>query len=217
MAKKKTTKLPQKVVKYLEKHGVKHEVLEHKTIYTAIDAANTMKKKMNEIAKSLVVKADKDYFLVLLPADKNLDFKKLGVCLGAKTGKKIKVIKIPGEKIMEKSLKIKMGTLTAFGNMHKVPVVLEKGLSRIKKAVFSSGSLNHSIEMGVKEFVDMEDAIVGAFGIKKKIKKQKIVKPKKKNGPRNQNGVKKKNIIKKKTLTKKKVATKKKKIIKKKK
>jgi prolyl-tRNA editing enzyme YbaK/EbsC (Cys-tRNA(Pro) deacylase) len=178
MAKKKTGKLPVKVIKYLEKNGINHEILEHKTIYTAIDAANTLKKKMNEIAKSLIVKADKDYFLVLLPADKNLDFKKLGTCLGAQTGKKFKVIKIPGEKIMEKSLKIKAGALSAFGNIHKVPVVMEKGLSKIKKAVFSSGSLNHSVEMGVKEFINMEEAILGSFGVKKKIKKQPKAKKK---------------------------------------
>ena len=58
---KKKTKLPAKLVKYLEKAGVKHEIIEHKTVYTAYDAAATMKKKLNEIAKSLFIKADKDY------------------------------------------------------------------------------------------------------------------------------------------------------------
>jgi len=76
MAKK--LKLPEKVAKYLKDSGVKHNVLEHKTVYTAMDAANTMKRKMGEIAKSLLVQADKDYFLVIMPADYNLDFKKKG-------------------------------------------------------------------------------------------------------------------------------------------
>jgi len=39
-------KLPTKTIGYLEKAGVKHNLLQHKTIYTAVDAANTMKKKM---------------------------------------------------------------------------------------------------------------------------------------------------------------------------
>ena len=43
------TKLPAKLVKYLEKHGIKHEILEHKTVYTAFDAAATMNKKLSEI------------------------------------------------------------------------------------------------------------------------------------------------------------------------
>ena len=164
-------KLPAKLVKYLEEAGVDHEILEHKTVYTALDVANTMKKKMDEVAKSLLVKADKDYFLVLLPADYNLDFKKLGKCIGAQTGKKIKVVKIPGEKIMEKALKIKAGTMSAFGHLHKLPVVADKALLKVKKAIFSSGSFNHSVEMAVKDFVKLENAIFGSFGVKRKMVK----------------------------------------------
>lgn len=180
MAKTKKTKLPPKVVEYLEKAGINHEILEHKTIYTAIDAAATMRKKLGEIAKTLLVKADKDYYLVLLPADNNLDFKKLGKCISVQTDKDVKTIKIPGEKIMEELLRVKAGAMSAFGNLHKIPVVMDKGLAKAKKAVFSSGSFNHSIEMAVKDFVKLENAIMGSFGIKKKIKLNPIAKTKKK-------------------------------------
>ncbi|MFH1677988.1 MAG: YbaK/EbsC family protein [Patescibacteria group bacterium] len=165
----KKTKLPSKLVKYLEKAGVKHEILEHKTVYTAIDVANTMKKKMNEIVKSLLIKADKDYYLVLLPADQNLNFEKLKKVISKVTDKQIKTIKIPGEKIMQNALKIKVGALSAFGNLHKISVVVEKKLEKIKKAIFSSGSFNHSVEMAMKDFIKLENAILGNFGIKKKV------------------------------------------------
>ena len=172
MAKK--TKLPAKLEEYLKKAGVKHNILEHRTVYTAMDAAATMKKKMGEIAKSLLVQADKDYFLVLLPADYNLDFKKLGKCLRAQTGKKIKTVKIPGEKVMADALKIKAGTMSAFGKLYKLPVIADKALMKAKKAVFSTGSFNHSVEMAVKDFVKLENAVLGSFGIKKKIKIQRV-------------------------------------------
>lgn len=171
----KTYKLPKKVIDYLEKHGVKHEILEHRTVYTAIDVANTLRKKMNEIAKSLLIKADKDYFLVLLPADNNLDLNKLKKTIGKFQGKEIKAVKIPGEKIMESALKIKAGALSAFGQLHKLPVIMDKNLEKAKKAVFSSGGFNHSVEMAVKDFTKLENAIIGSFGIKKKIIPQKIV------------------------------------------
>lgn len=193
------------MVKYLEKHGVKHEVLEHKVVYTAIDAANTLKREMDKIAKSLVVKADKDYFLILVPADHNIDFDKLKKVISKLNAKEVKTIKIPGEKIMDEALKIKAGALTAFGNLHKLPVIMDKKLEKAKKAVFSSGSLNHSIEMAVKDFIKMEEAALGSFGAKKKIKKQKIAPKKKKNEPK-----KRKSTTKKKTTAKKKVAKKKK-------
>jgi len=171
MSKIKKRKLPAKTIKYLENAGVKHNFLEHKTIYTAIDAANTMKKKMNEIAKSLLVKADKDYYMVLLPADQNLDMEKLKKVLSKSQQKQIKVIKIPGEKLAREVLKVKNDSIAAFGSLYKLPVVMDKKIAKVKKAVFSSDSFNHSVEMAVKDFITLEKAVVDTFGVKKKVKK----------------------------------------------
>lgn len=187
------TKLSPTLVKYLEKAGIKHNILEHKTVYTAYDAAATMKKKLEEIAKTLLVMADKDYYLVILPADHNLDFKKLGSFLSKHTGKKIKVVKIPPETAMESLLKVKAGALSAFGGLHKLPVIMEKKLTKAKKAVFPSGSFNHSIEMAVKDFVAFEKALLADFGVKKKIKPPVVAKPKKVNKRKVKKQNKKKN------------------------
>ncbi len=174
---------PAKIINYLEKMGVSHDILEHKTVYTAIDAANTLKKKLGQIAKSLLVKADKDYYLVLLPADKNLHEEKLKKIISQQKGKEVKTIKIPGEKIMSEVLKVKQGALSAFGQIHKLPVIADKELEKTKKAVFPSGGFNHSVEMAVKDFLKLEDAVLANIGVKKKIKTPKKNTPKKKTGP----------------------------------
>lgn len=76
--------LSKKLQKYLQDNNVKHEVVKHRKVYTAYDAAATMKVKLNEIAKSLLVKfnrpfiqGEKPYALVIVGADKNIDLKKL--------------------------------------------------------------------------------------------------------------------------------------------
>ncbi len=161
---------PKKLSDYLKSKGFDPKVLEHRTAYTAIDAANTLKKKLNEIIKSLLVKADDYYYIVCLPADHNLDFKKIKSAVENEVGKKVKAVLIPDEKTMSKVLKIKDEGLTAFGGLYKVPVILEKKLSGLRKGIFSSGNFHHSIEMGIKEFTGLENAILANFGIKKKIK-----------------------------------------------
>lgn len=173
MAKKST--IPAKVQKYLEEAGFKHEILEHKTVYTAIDASQTLKKKISDVAKSLLVKAGQEYYVVVLPADRNLDLDKLKKITGKEQGKEIKAVKIPNEKAMEKALKIKAGALSSFGNIYKIPTLVDKQLEKSKKAIFSAGSVNHSVEMAVKDFIKLENAVLGTFGIKKKVK---LVKPK---------------------------------------
>ena len=78
--------LSKKLLKYLAGSKVKHEVMAHKTVYTAYDAAQTMKMKLNEIAKSLLVKfnkpfinGEKPYAIAIVGADKNIDLKKLKI------------------------------------------------------------------------------------------------------------------------------------------
>jgi prolyl-tRNA editing enzyme YbaK/EbsC (Cys-tRNA(Pro) deacylase) len=161
---------PVALIKYLEANGVSPKILEHKTVYTAIDAANTLKRKMNEIVKSLLVQADSYYYIVCLPADKNLDFAKIKAAIEKQVGKKVKTVQIPSEKVMTEMLKLKNQGMSAFGGFHKLPVLAEKKLATLKKAVFSTGSFNHSVEMGAKEFLKLENVILANFGINKKVK-----------------------------------------------
>jgi Ala-tRNA(Pro) deacylase len=163
-------KSPLSLIKYLEARGVSPKILEHKTVYTAIDAANTLKRKLDEIVKSLLIQADNNYFIVCLPANQNLDFDKIKQAIEKQIGSKVKTIKIPSEKIMKEVLKLRDQGLSAFGKFHKLPVIAEKKLANLKKAVFSTGSFNHSIEMGAKEFLKLESVILANFGINKKVK-----------------------------------------------
>lgn len=168
--------ISKKLIKRLDDLSTKYEIITHRKVYTAYDAAQTIKRKLDQIVKSLMVKAGGTYYLIHVPANKNINLDKLAKVLD------VKKVTIPTEKQIAKALNIKPGTLTAFGFMHKVETVLDKNLLKVKKAVFSSGSLTESIEMSVKEFTKLTDSYIdGVFTIAKKIKKQKIVKPKKKN------------------------------------
>jgi len=198
--------VPKKVKNYLDKQGVDYEEIAHKTVYTAYDAAQTLKKELKDIAKNLLVKADNTYALVVVPADKRLDLKKIKKALGAKK------ISIPQEKVMVKILKIKPGAMTSFGKLHKLETLVDKAMLNTKKAIFSAGSISDSVFMKVKDYIQMEEAnladiaMKGGYKIpkatKKKMKKvKKAVTTKKK-------PVKKK-VVKKKTAPNKKVAKKK--------
>ncbi len=204
----KDQKSSDKLVEYLKERGAKYDILEHRTVYTAIDAANTMKKKMDEIVKSLLVRAGKHYCLVCLPANQNLDFKRLKRAVENAIGVKVGVIEIPDEKTMQKILKVRDEGVSAFGGFYKLPVVVEKKLAKLKKAIFSSGGFNHSIEMAVRDFMKLENAVLDSFGVNKKIKLQKIIINPRRSSSLMEKGAKK-NMAKKKKAAKKKTAKKK--------
>ncbi|MFA5076323.1 MAG: YbaK/EbsC family protein [Patescibacteria group bacterium] len=178
-----------KVINYLQKQKVSFDVLDHKTVFTAYDLAQTLKEDLKKIAKTLLIKADKDYIVVILPAHYRLDLKKLKKVLKAQK------VEIPKEKLMIKVLKIKTGGLTPFGNLHQLETWVDKSLLKTQKMIMNAGSFNQSLRMKVKDFIKMEEAKLGSFveagGYKlqvkpKKSKKQKSkkVKTKKVNKPK---------------------------------
>ncbi len=157
--------IPKKILNHLEKNKIKHNIVEHKTVYTAYDLAQTTKQKLQEIAKTLLVKADKEYYLVVIPAHYKLDLAKLKKLLKAKK------VSIAKEREMKNKFKVKPGAITPFGTVHKVGVVVDNALKRVRQALFSAGSFTESIRMKVKDFVELEEAQTGTVAKRDKSKK----------------------------------------------
>ncbi|MBI3957135.1 MAG: YbaK/EbsC family protein [Candidatus Kerfeldbacteria bacterium] len=149
--------LPVKVSNYLTKSAAVFEPVEHRTVFTAYDLAATLREPLDAIGKTLLVKTDKGFHLIVLPASRRLDLGKLKKLLGAKK------ITIATEKDMVRELKVKPGAITPFGSLHKLPVVVDKSLVKSKKILLGSGSFTDSVRMSSSVFVALENATLGAF------------------------------------------------------
>jgi len=171
--------VPKKVLHHLDKNKIKYEILGHKIVYTAFDLAQTMKRKLGEIAKTVLVKADKEYYLVVVPANCQLDFSSIKKAL------KVKKVSMARENEMKTRFKVKPGAITPFGSVHKVAVLVDNALVRAKEIVLGAGSFTESIVMKPKDFMELEDAqkaVIGKRDKSKKDPKPKVVKKKRKAG-----------------------------------
>ena len=155
-------KLETKLTKLLDKAKVKYKTLSHKVVYTAHDTAQTTKKRLNEIAKVVLVKADSDFVLIVLPAGKYLDFS------GIKKALKAKKVSIASEKDIIKHLKTKVGLLHPFGPAYNLKTLLDKSMSRAKSMVASAGTYTDSVEIALKDFEKLVKPIKGVFAKNKK-------------------------------------------------
>ncbi len=151
-----------KVTKLLDEAKVKYKTLSHKVVYTAHDAAQTTKKKLSEIAKVVLVKADKDFVLIVLPAGKYVDFS------GIKKALKAKKVSMANEKDITKYLKTKVGLLHPFGSEYKLQTLLDKGMGKAKKMITSAGTYTDSVEISLKDFEKLVKPIKGIFSKAKK-------------------------------------------------
>lgn len=170
--------IPKKLISYLNIKSLNHEVVPHKTVYTAFDTAKTLRVPLSIIAKALLLKSNKGLLVAVLSAGHLLDIKKIAKLADTKK------IRIPTEKELWEFLKKKKGALTPFGGYHKLPVFLDTKFSKNTHGFFPSGSFTESLRIPLKHFLAAEKPILGAFGMmrKKIMKKTKTAKKKKKSG-----------------------------------
>lgn len=170
--------------KLLKGAKVKYEVVKHKTVYTALDKAKTLKVNPKEVAKTLVLKLGSGraarYVLASIPADKNFDKEKFRKLFNdwnkkmAKTEGRVfkaaKEIDFAAENWIKKNiLKTKTGgAVPPFGSLFKIPAFIDKSLLKAKKLVINAGGFEESIRLAGNQLGKADKAIKGSFAKAKK-------------------------------------------------
>ncbi len=172
-AKPKSKPASKKILKHLEKAGVKFELVPHRKVYTAYDLAQTAGMKLDEIAKTLLVKVELpqmkkkgQYYVVVMPASYSLDIKKL------KKELKAKKAELAPERVMKK-LGIEPGAVSPFGSVRDLGVIMDKSLAKMKQALVGAESFTESLRLKVKDLVAIEAPIVVSVGKRNTLKIQK--------------------------------------------
>ncbi len=164
--------ISKKIIDFLEGGKAKYEIIEHRTAYTAKDrAATNLKNKIkpDEIVKALVMKADSDYFIALVPSNKMLDKNKLKkvVNMARKQDpdtKSCKKIDFAKEAWMKKNILGKIGAVPPFSEMIKTPIFADGALLRQKQLYLGSGEYEFSIKMTPAQYQKLEkDLEKGSF------------------------------------------------------
>ena len=147
-----------KVIKFLDKSGVKYEIINHRTVFTAFDKSRTLKEKTNIVGKTLVLKiSSKEMVIVLIPGDKNLDKVKIKKIINFQRkkegGKIIKKVEFASERLMKNRLKgMRMGAVAPFGVLFKILTFVNKSLLNKKKIILNSGRHDQSIVIKGADF-----------------------------------------------------------------
>ncbi|HEX5430207.1 MAG TPA: YbaK/EbsC family protein [Patescibacteria group bacterium] len=146
--------------KILKSNKIKYEIVEHRKVYTAFDAAETQDLKLTEVVKAVLLKGKKGLYLAVLPAGNNCDFKSLGKL----TGDRVSMAK---EADIKNKLKTKIGLIAPFGSLYKLPVYIDKKLLKNKKLNIPAGSYTESVIMNTKDYVNLENPVQGNFSVRK--------------------------------------------------
>lgn len=146
--------------KLLKENKIKYEIVEHRKVFTAFDAAATQDINESEVAKAVLLKGKKNLYLAVLPASNNCDFK----ALSKLTEDKVSIAK---EKDISKNINAKIGLIPPFGSLFETPVFLDKKLLKNKKINLPAGSYTESVVISVKDYQKLENPVLGNFSVKK--------------------------------------------------
>lgn len=167
--------IPKSILSFLDKNKVKYEIIRHRTVYTAIDKASTLKIKPQQVAKTVIVSLDgKDHALALIPANKNLDKKKLLALINKqrqKTAlKSFKKIDFAAEKWMKTNLKnAKLGAAPPFGPLYKLPAFIDNAIAKQAKIIINGGDYQFSLKITPASLFKSDKTIIkGSFSQAKK-------------------------------------------------
>jgi len=159
--------IPKKLIKFLS--PVKYESLEHRTVYTAFDKAQTLGVPEKIVGKTLFLKIDGELAIVLISASQILDKAKLKQLINTwrkkAKQKAVKEIDFASETLMKnKLIGVKVGAVPPFGSLWKIPTFIDKSLLKNPKIIVSAGDYDVSIKISPKLFKKLiPHLIIGNF------------------------------------------------------
>ena len=157
VVKKSQKPLLEQIVELLDLKKVKYKLIEHKEVLTSEEAAKERGTKLSQGAKALIMKADKKPLMIVLPADRKLDFKKL------KSEVKIKDLEMANPEEVKKISGVSIGAVPPFGNLLDIPLYVDTHLGEEKEIAFNAGSHSKSIIMQYSDFEKIAKPVVGDY------------------------------------------------------
>jgi len=147
-----------KIKVLLNRNNVKYKIQEHLPVHTSEDAARIRNVDIKSGAKSMIVKADNNFYNFVVSAAKKLDWKKINLLL------KTKKSRLASPEEVLKVMNCEIGSVPPFGNIHNLKVYCDPSLLENEFIDFNAGLLTASIRMKSKDWVKIVVPEVVDFG-----------------------------------------------------
>lgn len=150
----------QKVIDFLKKNQVKFELLEHPTAYTAQEIAGKQHLPGRQVVKAVIVHADENIVMCVLPSIHLIDFDRLKKLIGAE-----ELFLASENEIAEIFPEYEVGAEPPFGHLYGLDVYVDKFLENSNEIVFNAGTHTDMIKMKYQDFIKLASPKVATFGI----------------------------------------------------
>jgi len=132
---------------FLDAKGIKYVTISHSTAFTAQDIAASANISGKELAKTVIIKIDGRFAMVVLPASYRIDFDVLRQCLGADK------VELAAEHEFEKMFpECDIGAMPPFGPLYGMETYISERLREDQEIAFNAGSHTELMKMAFHDF-----------------------------------------------------------------
>ena len=139
-------KIPKQLIDCLNENKVRYEILHHPEAVTAQRIAQAEHVKGRHHAKVVIVKSGEQHVMTVLPADHQIDLKKVGKAIG----KAASLAKEQDFKSLFHDCAI--GAMPPFGNLYGLPTYVDKRLAQEDYIVFEAGTHADAIKVSYRDY-----------------------------------------------------------------
>ena len=147
----------EKILALLENHHVPYRLTEHEPVRTSEEAARIRGVALKTGAKAMIIRGKDEYYLLVLPADKHINWKRVRALLHVSN------LRLATEEEAETVAHVKMGSVPPFGNILGLPTYFDEGLFENDVVNFNPGSTTHSIAMKSADLRALVSPVVASF------------------------------------------------------
>ena len=148
-----------RVIDFLKKSGVKYKVSAHDEAFTAQQMAAIEHEPGRYVAKPVIVKADGEFLMCVLPAPCKIDLRALKKQLGAKS------VELAEENEIGRIFDdCELGAEPPFGNLYDLTTIIDKALKEDDHITFQAGTHKKSIRMSMADYSKLVKPKVLEFG-----------------------------------------------------
>ncbi|MDR3703055.1 MAG: YbaK/EbsC family protein [Candidatus Sulfopaludibacter sp.] len=137
----------QKLRSVLEANHLAFTQTTHTAAFTAREVASVEHLPAREVAKTVVLFGDGGFRMIVIPANKLVDFQEVRLALG------LSHVRLATEEELSKLFPdCELGAMPAVGNMYDLPVYLDSSLAAEPEIVFNAGTHREAIHMRTADY-----------------------------------------------------------------
>ncbi len=150
-----------KLIDYLDDHGKKYVVVKHSPAFTAQEVAASAHIPGKEMVKTVIVKADGDMKMVVLPSTHNVDFEAIKDALN------VDEVELATESEFENMFPdCELGAMPPFGNFYDMETLVAKVLTEDEEIAFNAGTHKELVKMNYNDFEELTKPKILPVGVR---------------------------------------------------